>query len=207
MELSADRLVGAYRRGIFPWYSEGQPVLWWSPNPRMVLRTDEFRASRSLKARIRRQTYTVTTDTNFRRVVEECATTKREGQAGTWITDAMMDAYVRLHALGYAHSVEAWCEGELVGGLYGLAIARVFFGESMYAHRTDASKVAFSALIQLLRDHDVPLVDCQQETAHLASLGARPIERTEFTSLLATLIPRPDAPGWWPSGPLPDYHE
>ena len=161
-DLSAGRLITAYARGIFPWFSDGQPVLWWSPDPRMVLMTGDFKVSRSLRSRLRSGTYTVTTDTDFSGVVGGCASVPRAGQDGTWINGQMIRAYTCLHELGYAHSVEAWLDGELVGGLYGLAIGRVFFGESMFARRTDASKVALSALMQLLRDHDVPLVDGQQ---------------------------------------------
>jgi leucyl/phenylalanyl-tRNA--protein transferase len=206
-ELSADRLVHAYCRGIFPWYGVGQPVLWWSPDPRMVLYTDEFKVSRSLRARIRRGTYTVTTDTCFRDVVDACASAYREGQDGTWITAPMARAYSELHDIGYAHSVEAWAADELVGGLYGIAIGRVFFGESMFARQTDASKVALGALVRLLREHSVPLIDCQQETRHLASLGARPVRRHAFTNALAELVGHGDAATWWPRGLLPEYRE
>jgi leucyl/phenylalanyl-tRNA--protein transferase len=206
-ELSAERLVGAYCRGIFPWYSVGQPVLWWSPDPRMVLHTDEFRVSRSLRARIRRATYTVTTDMCFRDVVDACARADRDGQDGTWITAPMARAYAELHEMGYAHSVEAWAGDELAGGLYGIAIGRVFFGESMFARRSDASKVALSALVSLLRDHDIPMIDCQQETRHLASLGARPISRHAFTKALTGLIGAGDAAIWWPRGPITEQRE
>ena len=201
-DLSAQRLVAAYRRGIFPWYSEGQPILWWSPNPRMVLYVNEFKLSRSLRRTIRQDIYEVRIDTAFRDVVEACAATPRTGQYGTWITPAMIDAYARLHALGYSHSVEAWFGGELVGGLYGLALGSVFFGESMFAHRTDASKVALASLIAVLRHQGVTLIDCQQETAHLASLGARPISRRQFAAHLAELIHSNAPPAPWPRGPL-----
>jgi leucyl/phenylalanyl-tRNA--protein transferase len=201
-DLGTRRLVAAYRRGIFPWYSEGQPILWWSPDPRMVLYVSEFRVSRSLERRIRRHEFTLRADTAFRQVIEACARAPRAGQFGTWITPAMVDAYCTLHALGHAHSVEAWQDGTLVGGLYGLALGRVFFGESMFAECTDASKVALAGLVSLLRAHQVPLVDCQQETAHLASLGARPIPRRTFAAELVQLIHSISPPYAWPQGAL-----
>ena len=201
-DLSTRRLVSAYRRGIFPWYSEGQPILWWSPNPRMVLYVDEFKVSRSLRKRIRQRPFEVRVDTAFRAVVESCAAAPRSGQYGTWITPAMISAYVALHRAGYAHSVEAWQADELVGGLYGLSLGRVFFGESMFAHRTDASKVALAALVAILRERRTPLIDCQQETSHLATLGARPIPRRTFAAHLAELINSSDPPSEWPRGTL-----
>jgi leucyl/phenylalanyl-tRNA--protein transferase len=201
-DLTPQRLVAAYRRGIFPWYSEGQPILWWSPNPRMVLYVDDFKISRSLRKRIRQQTFDVRIDTAFHRVVEACAHVPRTGQYGTWITPAMMLAYTDLHDRGYAHSVEAWHDGELVGGLYGLALGRVFFGESMFANQTDASKVALAGLVAVLQELNVPLIDCQQETSHLASLGARPISRRRFAGHLAELIDSNAPPAAWPKGAL-----
>lgn len=200
--LDPETLLRAYRHGAFPWYSEGQPILWWSPDPRMVLYVRDFEPSRSLRKRLRQRTYEVRVDTAFADVIAACARTPREGQDGTWITPAMIDAYTRLHRLGYGHSVEAWENGALVGGLYGLALGRMFFGESMFAHRTDASKVAFAAFIDLLRERDVELVDCQQETAHLASLGARPIPRRTFARELRRLIHSSEVPAAWPKGPL-----
>lgn len=199
-DLSPRRLVDAYRQGIFPWYSDGQPILWWSPDPRMVLFVDDLRVSRSLRRRVRSGTFEVRIDTGFRRVVEECAGTVRDGQAGTWITGAIVDAYEQLHRLGYAHSVEAWRDGRLVGGLYGLALGRVFFGESMFAHETDASKVCLVALVARLQQLGTMMIDCQQETGHLASLGARPIPRARFAGLLRELIHSTDAPGCWSMG-------
>jgi len=198
-DLSPGRLVAAYARGIFPWYSEGQPILWWSPDPRMVLRVDEFRVSRSLRRRVQSGTFETRIDTAFRDVVVACAHTPRPGQGGTWITQAMVDAYCELHRLGYAHSVESWRDGALAGGLYGVAVGRVFFGESMFARATDASKVALAALVALLQRLGVPLVDCQQETAHLASFGARPVPRAEFARALAELIHSTAPPPGWPS--------
>jgi leucyl/phenylalanyl-tRNA--protein transferase len=187
-DLSAVRLLDAYRRGIYPWYSEGQPPLWWSPDPRMVLFVDEFRPSRSLRRRVARRDFDVRVDTAFGDVIDACSRAPRKGQDGTWITADMQRAYAHMHDLGYAHSVEAWRDGELVGGLYGLALGKVFFGESMFARVTDASKVCLAALVALLRERGMVLIDCQQETGHLASLGARPIPRGEFVRLLSELV-------------------
>lgn len=202
-DLSPERLVAAYSRGIFPWYAEGQPILWWSPDPRMVLRVDAFRVSRSLRKRVQAGTYETRFDTAFRAVVAACARARRPGQHGTWITPPMIDAYCELHRLGYAHSVESWRDGELAGGLYGVALGRVFFGESMFAHATDASKVALVALVAHLQRIGVPLVDCQQETAHLASFGARPIPRAQFAMALAALIHSTAPPAGWQPGHRP----
>jgi leucyl/phenylalanyl-tRNA--protein transferase len=201
-DLSPARLIDAYRRGIYPWYSEGQPVLWWSPDPRMVLFIDEFRMSRSLAKRVRRREFEMRCDTAFDRVIEACAAAPREGQRGTWITSDMMHAYRRLHSLGYAHSLEAWRDGEIVGGLYGVALGNVFFGESMFTRVTDASKVCLAALVALLQHCGTALIDCQQETAHLASMGARPIAREAFATKLGELIHSSRPPGGWRSGPL-----
>jgi leucyl/phenylalanyl-tRNA---protein transferase len=196
--LDPGRLVDAYRQGIFPWSSEGQPLLWWSPDPRMVLFTDEFKLSRSLRKRVRAGWFEVRLDTAFADVMAGCAE-PREDQAGTWITGEMRAAYGELHRLGFAHSVETWRDGKLVGGLYGIAMDRMFFGESMFARETDASKVALVHLVTLLRSLGVPLIDCQQETAHLATFGARPIDRDEFAGHLRRLIhsATPQA-GWTP---------
>ena len=201
-DLSPKRLIAAYRRGIYPWYSERQPVLWWSPDPRMVLYVDEFKVSRSLAKRIRRNEFDVRVDTAFDEVIDACARMPRYEQNGTWITREMSAAYRRLHALGYAHSVESWQNDRLVGGLYGITLGRVFFGESMFANASDASKVSLAALVHLLKRLDVPLVDCQQETNHLASLGARPIARQKFGDHLAELINSNTAPVGWSAGPL-----
>lgn len=196
-DLSPRRIVDAYRQGIFPWYSDGQPILWWSPDPRMVLFVDDLRVSRSLRRRVRSGAFDVRIDTAFRQVVESCASTPRDGQGGTWITGEMIDAYERMHGLGYGHSVESWRDGRLVGGLYGLALGGVFFGESMFAHETDASKVALVALVAHLQQVGAMLIDCQQETGHLASLGARPIPRARFAALLSELIHSTDPPAGW----------
>lgn len=192
------RLVDAYSRGIFPWFAEGQPVLWWSPNPRMVLYVEEFAISRSLRRRIAAGVYSITTDTAFDEVIHACAG-PRAGQQGTWITSAMVNAYKALHRAGYAHSVEAWRDGQLVGGLYGMALGRVFFGESMFTRQPDASKVALAHLVSRMELLRVPMIDCQQQTPHLASMGARPIPRTLFAATLRELIHSTDPPaGWFP---------
>ncbi len=201
-DLSPARILAAYRRGIFPWFGAGQPILWWSPDPRMVLYVDEFRVSRSLGKRVRRREFDVRVDTAFGDVIEHCAQAPRRGQLGTWITPAIIDAYRELHEEGYGHSVEAWRDGELVGGLYGLAIDRMFFGESMFALETDASKVALVGLIGVLRRFGMPVVDCQQETSHLASFGARPIPRRRFATHLTELIHSTEPPAGWPRGPI-----
>ena len=198
------RLLDAYRHGIFPWYSGGQPVLWWSPDPRMVLFVDEFRLTRSLRKVVKQRHFDVRVDTAFRAVMEGCAETPRPGQGGTWITPEIVGAYGALHAGGNAHSVEAWREGRLVGGLYGVAIGRMFFGESMFARENDASKVALVHLIAMLRGMGFPLVDCQQETAHLASFGARPITRRAFAERLAALVHCPAPEGVWITLPASD---
>jgi leucyl/phenylalanyl-tRNA--protein transferase len=187
-ELSPPRLLEAYEQGIFPWYSEGQPILWWSPDPRMVLFVDEFRMSRSLRKVARRRRFEIRVDSAFRSVLEACADAPRPNQGGTWITPAVIAAYSALHARGYAHSVEAWRDRRLVGGLYGVAIGRMFFGESMFAKETDASKVALAALVAIMRRGGLPMIDCQQETTHLSSFGARPIPRREFAQRLAPLV-------------------
>jgi leucyl/phenylalanyl-tRNA---protein transferase len=187
-ELTPERVLDAYRRGIFPWSSHDDVVLWWSPDPRMVLFVDEFRIARSLRKRLKQRRFEIRADTAFRAVMAACASAPRSGQSGTWITPAMLDVYGLLHDRGHARSVEAWRDGRLVGGLYGVAIGRMFFGESMFAYEPDASKVALVHLIAMLRARGCPLVDCQQETAHLASFGARPVPRREFAARLAPLV-------------------
>lgn len=181
--LSPAWLLTAYRHGIFPWYSGGQPVLWWSPDPRMVLLPDEIRVRRSLAKRLRNGGFHVTADTAFDAVVSACAAPRRD-QPGTWITDEMRTAYGRLHELGPAHSVEVWHDDSLVGGLYGIALGPVFFGESMFSREADASKIALVALARAMAREGGRLIDCQMHTAHLASLGARDIARAEFIGYL-----------------------
>ena len=195
-DLSPARLLDAYARGIFPWYSEGDPTLWWSPDPRMVLFLDELRVTRSLRKTIRAGRFVVTLDAAFRAVMRGCAE-PRHGQDGPWITTDVLDAYGALADLGYGHSVEAWAGNELVGGLYGVAIGRMFFGESMFARQTDASKVAFAHLVAQLRRWGFELIDCQMATAHLASLGAREIPRAQFNAYVARLVRERDVTGAW----------
>jgi leucyl/phenylalanyl-tRNA--protein transferase len=195
-DLSLHRLLEAYRHGIFPWYSEGEPVLWWSPDPRMVLFPAEIAISRSLRKRLRNAEYEVRVDTCFKRVMEACAE-PRDGQAGTWITDEMLAAYTALHAAGMAHSVETLIDGELAGGLYGVAIGRVFSGESMFMRVTDASKIALAHHARQLERWDFGVIDCQMNTSHLASLGAREIPRKEFLRLLSELVNYPTHTGPW----------
>jgi leucyl/phenylalanyl-tRNA--protein transferase len=189
-DLSPDRILAAYARGIFPWYSEGDPILWWSPDPRMVLFPEELKVSRSLRRVVARGIFETRMDSAFPEVIRACAS-PRGGQAGTWIVPEMVAAYIRLHELGFAHSVESWKDGELVGGLYGLGLGPVFFGESMFSREPDASKVALVALVERLREHDCRVIDCQQATAHLASLGAREIPRKTFAQLLEESIQYP----------------
>lgn len=197
-DLSATRLLEAYRGGVFPWYSAGQPVLWWSPDPRMVLHLDEFRLSRSLAKTLRRIAregrWQVDLDRDFERVMRECAA-PRPGQDGTWITPKVIAAYVALHRAGHAHSVEVREDGELVGGLYGVSIGRMFYGESMFARRTDASKTALVTLVSLLRTHGFSVIDCQQATSHLASMGAREVPREAFLATVVQLTAQP-GPDW-----------
>lgn len=187
--LSPQRLAEAYRRGIFPWYSEREPVLWWAPDPRMVLPVAEFKLSRSLRKTLRRFLRTPGCEIRFdfacRDVISACASAPRAGQAGTWIVPAMVQAYGDWHAAGAVHSVETWIDGALVGGLYGVGIGRMFYGESMFARVTDASKIALGALVAHCRAAGIELVDCQQNTRHLASLGAREVSRVEFERHLA----------------------
>jgi len=185
--LDVERLIAAYQRGIFPWYGADDPVLWWSPDPRMVLMTDAFKVSRSLRKTLRHAagepTLALRIDRAFERVMRACAQ-PRPGQESTWIGGEIIAAYVELHRRGHAHSVEVWREDRLVGGLYGVALGRVFFGESMFSREADSSKIALAALVQILREHEVRVIDCQQNTRHLASLGAREISRAEFCSML-----------------------
>ena len=198
--LTTQRLEAAYRRGIFPWYSPGQPVLWWSPDPRMALPVAEFRLHRSLKktlhAFLAETGCEIRFDSAFEDVIAHCAATPRYSQHGTWIVPALRHAYVRWHHAGVAHSVETWVDGRLVGGLYGVGIGRMFFGESMFAHATDASKIALCALVAFCRGNDIALIDCQQATAHLASLGAREMSRADFERYLARTLDQPPPAAW-----------
>jgi leucyl/phenylalanyl-tRNA---protein transferase len=199
-DLTPERILDAYAHGIFPWFSVDEPVLWWSPDPRMVLFPAEFKVSRSLGKAVKGGKFDVRFDTSFRSVMNQCAAPRdgHEGNgAGTWIVPEMIDAYTELHRRGFAHSVESWRDGKLVGGLYGMALGKVFYGESMFARETDASKVALVALVEQLRAKGFQLIDCQQETRHLASLGARPIPRREFVQKLKELIHFPLTPSPW----------
>jgi leucyl/phenylalanyl-tRNA--protein transferase len=208
-DLSPQRLLLAYQNGIFPWFSEGQPILWWSTDPRMVLYTDHFKLSDSLKKTLRRVErsrlgegrWQVRFDSAFEQVMRACAAPRKEGP-GTWISDDIIAGYTGLHRLGYAHSSEVWLDGELVGGAYGVCIGRMFYGESMFARVSDASKVALAYLVAFLRGHGVRLIDCQQETNHLASLGAAPIARAAFLAHLRAAIREPGIADWKPAPPL-----
>ena len=190
-DLSSLRILEAYRRGIFPWYSDGQPICWWSPDPRFTLFPHALHVSQRLKRVIRSQCYTVQFDTAFDAVIKHCATACRVNQIGTWITPAMRDAYSTLHGQGMAHSVESWQDGELAGGLYGVALGGTFFGESMFTHKANASKVAFVALVRQLHAWGFDLIDCQVASMHLARFGARSIPRSQFLAYLRSSVNRP----------------
>jgi leucyl/phenylalanyl-tRNA--protein transferase len=198
-DLSVERLIAAYRRGIFPWYSAGEPILWWSPDPRMVLIPREFSLRRSLRKRLRRRDYEVRVDTAFEAVMRGCAA-PRAGQPGTWITEEMIVAYRALNQCAIAHSVETWIAGELAGGLYGVALGRMFFGESMFTRAADASKIALAHLVRQLERWDFGMIDCQMATSHLATFGARTMPRAVFGARLAELVecdPPRGKPGAW----------
>lgn len=194
--LDPDWLLHAYAHGAFPWYNPGEPILWWSPDPRAVMRPEDLRISRSLRRRIRAGTYDIRADTRFASVIDACAG-PRDSSEGTWITKQMKAAYLRLHALGYAHCFEAWQSEQLVGGLYGVALGNIFFGESMFTHANDASKVAFAAAVGYLKSRNFELIDCQIPSAHLTSLGATLMRRTDFVATLATLCASVRPPGAW----------
>jgi leucyl/phenylalanyl-tRNA--protein transferase len=196
-DLSSERLLEAYRAGIFPWYSDDQPILWWSPDPRFVLELDEFKLSRSLGKTLRRKVFQVTFDRVFDEVIAACASVPREGQSGTWITPEMQEAYVNLHGLGYAHSVETWLNGELVGGLYGVSLGKAFFGESMFHRKADASKAALATLVQKLKSWDFQFIDSQMTTEHMARLGAREVPRRIFLKRLKSALRHPTKRGKW----------
>jgi leucyl/phenylalanyl-tRNA--protein transferase len=205
-DLSPARLLAAYQRGIFPWFSDGQPILWWSTDPRMVLRTADFKISDSLKKSLKRvardkERWQVKFDSAFEQVMRACAAPRRDGP-GTWISEDIIAGYTGLHRQGYAHSSELWLDGELVGGAYGVSIGTMFFGESMFARVTDGSKVALAYLVHFLKLHGVELIDCQQATGHLASLGARPIPRKEFIAHLQRCVVMPQIRDWCPTAPF-----
>ena len=200
-DLSPARLLDAYRRGIFPWFGDEDPLLWWSPDPRMVLFVDELHVSRSLRKTIRSGRFVVTADRAFSAVMSGCAEPRADAE-GTWITTEMRAAYARLAALGYAHSIETWRDEQLVGGLYGVAIGRMFFGESMFARVSDASKVAFVTLVRQLQGWQFRMIDCQMPTAHLASLGAREVPRRDFLAEVERAVRQPPVPTPWTFDPL-----
>lgn len=200
-DLSPERLLRAYADGIFPWYSEETPILWWSPDPRMVLLPAELHLSRSLQRTMRGDAFEVRADTAFGEVIRRCAAKERPGQDGTWITDEMIEAYERLHELGFAHSFESWREGELAGGLYGVSLGAAFFGESMFADQADASKVAFASSVEWLRGRGFEIIDCQVDTDHLRRFGAREIRRAEFLARLRNALATATSRGPWKIGP------
>jgi len=187
-DLSVNRLLEAYQKGIFPWFNEGEPFIWWSPNPRMVLIPEDLKISRSLNKTLKNSAFEIRFNTAFREVISSCSITPREGQPGTWITHEIIDAYCRLHDKGYAISAECWLQNQLVGGCYGVKIGNMFYGESMFHHVTDASKFAFVKLVQKLKDENVGMIDCQMKTAHLASLGAKEVSRDYFIDRLSFFI-------------------
>jgi len=196
-DLCEERLLLAYSMGIFPWYSSDDPILWWSPDPRLVLLPDDLKISRSLMQTINKGTFNVTMDTDFESVIKACATVHRKNDGDTWITGDMIDAYIGLHKSGYAHSVESWYEGELVGGLYGISLGSAFFGESMFTKKSNASKVAFALLVQQLANWGFTLIDCQIKTAHLKSFGAIEIPRSEFLKKLQSSLNNAERKNRW----------
>ncbi len=200
-DLSATRLLNAYRHGVFPWYADGQPILWWSPDPRVVFRTDSIRLSRRFRRSLRNTAWTIRADTAFDQVIEACAYTKRPRQNGTWITTEMQEAYLELHHEGYAHSVEVFDDDRLVGGIYGVAIGHMFFGESMFSAESGGSKVALAGLARRLLEWGFPVIDAQVENPHLMSLGAERMQRKAFAELVELLTNLPSQQGSW-TGPF-----
>jgi leucyl/phenylalanyl-tRNA--protein transferase len=199
-DLSEARLLLAYSMGIFPWYSEGSPILWWSPDPRLTLLPGELKISRSLGQAIKKGLYKITMDTAFESVIENCAEIHKKDDGGTWITGEMIDAYTRLYHSGFAHSVESWYKGKLIGGLYGVSLGSAFFGESMFTKKSDASKMAFAALVRQLKEWNFTLIDCQITTRHLVSLGAREVPRSKFINMLKAALKDPAEKGKWEIG-------
>ena len=196
-DLSSERLLEAYRVGIFPWYSDDQPILWWSPDPRFVLELDEFNISRSLRKTLQRKIFQVTFDRVFEEVIAACSAAPREGQRGTWITPEMRDAYLDLHGLGYAHSVETWFGGKVVGGLYGVSLGKAFFGESMFHYKSDASKVALATLVEKLKNWGFHFIDSQMTTEHMMNLGAKEVPRRIFLKRLQSALRHATKRGKW----------
>ncbi len=196
-DLSLRRLLLAYSMGIFPWYTEGEPILWWSPDPRLILEPADLKVSKSLKRVLKKRAFAVTMDRCFEQVIRKCATVSRRHEQGTWITPAMITAYCRLHSAGFAHSVEAWADGRLVGGLYGVSLGRAFFGESMFSEAADASKTALVYLVRALATWEINLIDCQVRTEHLVRMGAREIPRSEFLLRLREALRHQTRRGQW----------
>ena len=196
-DLSNERLLEAYRVGIFPWYSDDQPILWWSPDPRLVLDLKDFKISRSLRKTLKKEVFQVTFDRAFEEVIQACAVVRRAAQNGTWITEEMREAYIKLHGLGYAHSVESWFGGKLAGGLYGVSLGKSFFGESMFHVKTDASKVALATLVEKLKSWDFHFIDSQMTTEHMVRLGAKELPRRIFLKRLQSALRHPTRRGRW----------
>jgi leucyl/phenylalanyl-tRNA--protein transferase len=196
-DLSSERLLEAYRVGIFPWYSDDQPILWWSPDPRLVLELDHFKVARSLRKTLKKGIFKVTFDRVFDEVIAACATVDRDGQQGTWITQEMQEAYIKLHGLGFAHSVETWFDNQLVGGLYGVSLGKAFFGESMFHVKSDASKVALVTLVERLKAWGFRFIDAQMTTEHLVSLGAQELSRRIFLKQLQSALRHSTKRGKW----------
>lgn len=194
-DLSSKRLIAAYRHGCFPWYAQGQPIFWWSPNPRMVLLPENLHVAKSLRKCLKQQRFKVTFDQQFSQVIRACAQ-PRDYANSTWITEDIIQGYCRLHQLGYAHSVEVWQDQQLVGGLYGIAMGQLFFGESMFSRVSDASKVGFATLVHYLKQAGFVLIDCQMHTTHLSSLGAKEISRNDFSLYLAQYLDQPNTMDW-----------
>jgi leucyl/phenylalanyl-tRNA---protein transferase len=201
-DLSSERILAAYRSGIFPWFSGDQPILWWSPDPRAVLDLDAFKLSRSLRKTLKKETFKITFDRAFEAVIEACSTVARKSESGTWITAEMQDAYINLHELGYAHSVETWFGEQLAGGLYGVSLGKAFFGESMFHFKTDASKIALAGLVEHLKSWEFHFIDAQMTTEHLISLGATEIPRRLFLKRLKDALRQPTRRGRWCSAEI-----
>jgi leucyl/phenylalanyl-tRNA--protein transferase len=196
-DLSIESLLTAYSKGIFPWYDEHSPILWWSPDPRLILYPSRFKVSESLKQKIQKGGYEVTIDSDFRKVIRQCASVPRKGQKGTWLTQEMINAYIELHDEGFAHSFEIWQEGNLVGGLYGISLGKAFFGESMFHMVRDASKLAFNELVNWMIKNDFHFIDAQQSTSHLKSLGAEEVSRDCFLIMLEKALKHNTIRGKW----------
>jgi leucyl/phenylalanyl-tRNA--protein transferase len=199
-DLSPKRLLSAYSQGIFPWYNPGEPILWWSPDPRFILFPQKLHISKSLSKSIRKENYQITMDKDFSSVIQECAALRIENNTGTWITNNMMQAYIKLYEMGFAHSVEIWMDDALAGGLYGISLGRMFSGESMFHRKTNASKIALAALVDFARSYQFDFIDCQVQTGHLKSLGAENIPRTHFLELLNKSLKKQHLQGRWVYG-------